>query len=67
MRELWRGVEQAVDWDKAITHVLDGEQDIPIVRPKFVPVAGGKAVFEWDARDNSRLVVTTILDGDMAA
>jgi hypothetical protein len=34
---------------------------------KYVPVAGGKAVFNWDeGRDKSTLVATTILDADMA-
>jgi len=36
-------------------------------RPKFVPVAGGKAVLDWDAAPGrGTLVVTTILDADMA-
>jgi hypothetical protein len=34
-------------------------------QPKFVPVAGGKAVFEWDANRRA-LIVTTILDADMS-
>jgi hypothetical protein len=53
--------------EKAITEVLNGGKDIPLRRPKSVPVAGGKAVFEWDEdRGKGTLVVTTILDADMA-
>ncbi len=54
MLELWRALERVIDWEKAITEVLDGGNDIPLRR-------GGKAVCE--RRGNSALVVTTVLDG----
>jgi hypothetical protein len=48
------------------SRALDGEKSIPMQRPKYVPVAGGKALFEWDeSRGKGMLVVTTILDAEM--
>jgi hypothetical protein len=49
VRELWGAVERMVDWDAAINKVLDRGKDVPLPRPKYVPVAAGKAMFEWDA------------------
>jgi hypothetical protein len=66
MLELWGAVEEMIDWDEAITKALDGDKAIPMRRPKFVPVARGKAMFEWDeARGKGTLVVTTILNAEM--
>jgi hypothetical protein len=65
--ELWRGLELAINWDETVNKILAGERGVPMQRPKAIPVAGGKALFEWDcARNGSTLVVTTVLDADMA-
>jgi hypothetical protein len=67
MRELWSALEREIDWEKAITEVLAGGKSIPLPRPKYILVAGGKAVFEWgEDRGKRALVVTTILDAEMA-
>jgi hypothetical protein len=67
IRELWGAVERMIDWDDAINKALDGEKSIPLRRPKYVPIAGGRAAFEWDeTRDKGVPVVTTILDAEMA-
>ena len=67
MCELWSAIEKQINWDDTINKALDGDKSIPMRCPKYVPVAGGKAVFDWDERAGKRtLVVTTILDAEMA-
>jgi len=59
--------EQTVDWDKAITRVLDGEQDIPIMRANSCLLPAARRCSSRMRETKSRRMVTTILDGEMAA
>jgi hypothetical protein len=68
MQALWDGVAKFINWDEVIKAVLDSDCDvgIPLQKPKFIPVAGGKAVFEWGkTQGHDVLVVTFVLDADM--
>lgn len=65
--KLWRALEKQINWDECVSKALDGAKNIPMKKPKYVSVAGGKAAFEWDKTRGSSgsLVVTTILDENM--